>query len=110
MGIVAIGHIYTDTIKRVAKGSDAYACYEEVCNRCCSPRCIGIQWILLAFIFQIIGACVALAQMSDECNGVSWFICMSLITAIDDNDYWEELRDWERDLNVTFDGVWDKNP
>ena len=98
VGIYAIEDIYEDTIVREVQGSDAYACHKEVCT-CCVPRCVGLQWAILAIAFQLCGIWIALVQMSEECDDLSWFKCMSLSVDLDDLDDLTE-RHWD------FDGWW----
>ena len=99
VGIFAIADIHADTVVREVKGSDAYACANEVC-RCCFPRCIGIQWAMLAIFFQIIAIWIALVELSEECINLGWIECFNLSV------------DWNFNLfdkNWDFDGFWDNN-
>jgi Peptidase M50B-like len=95
-GIAAIADIHSDTVVRTVEGSDAYACYIEVCCRCCPPPCIGLQWIVMAIIFQVFGAWCALVQMSNECEDLGWFQCFHITVDWDLTDRW----------NWNFDGFW----
>jgi hypothetical protein len=97
LGIFAIADIHADTVAREVKGSDAYACSEEVCPGC-TPRCVGIQWAILAICFQLFGIWIALVEMSEECEDLGWFECIHLSI------------DWDMevfDKNWDFDGFWD---
>mmetsp|Transcript_40752 Transcript_40752/g.61041 ORF Transcript_40752/g.61041 Transcript_40752/m.61041 type:complete len:132 (-) Transcript_40752:63-458(-) len=69
----AIADIYDDLICRTSNRSDAWACY-EICP-CCLPKCVGLQWCLLALAMQVFGIWMALALMSDECEDESWWRC-----------------------------------
>lgn len=102
VGITAINDIRSDTILRSVQGSDSYACYKEVCP-CCPPRCIGLQWILIAIFFQCLGSCIALVEMCNECQGLGWFECLYGEVDLD--------MDWEI-MNVfrDFDGFWNNGP
>jgi len=102
VGIVAIADIHSDTILRAVEGSDSYACYTEV-YPCCAPRCIGLQWIVLAIFFQICGIFIALVEMSNECSDdVGWFECLHVV-GLDLN--WDGV-----DFFGEFDGFWDNEP
>lgn len=99
IGMFAIADIHEDTVVREVKGSDAHACSTEVWP-CCAPRCVGIQWAILAIVFQLIGIWVAMVEMSEECDDLGWFQCLNLSMDFDDFDLWE--RNWE------FDGWWEQ--
>jgi Peptidase M50B-like len=90
VGIYAIEDIYQDTVKREVRGSDAYACHQEVCPFCL-PRCVGLQWAILAIAFQLCGIWIAIVQMSEECEDLGWFKCMTLGADFDPSNNW----DWE---------------
>lgn len=94
----AVADIYDDTVQRSVQGSDAYACSTEV-FKCCTPQCIGVQWALIAIIFQLFAIWVALVEMSDECEDLGWFECIHLSVDLHDFDLTE--RNWD------FDGFWD---
>jgi hypothetical protein len=96
-GMFAVSDIYDDTIIRTVQGSDAYACSHEVC-RCCAPRAIGVQWIILAVFFQIFGIWIALVEMSNECEALGWFECIHLTINLEDFELGEDRWD--------FDGFW----
>jgi hypothetical protein len=100
-GMYAITDIYDDTVVRSVEGSDAYACAKEVWQ-CCAPRCIGIQWALVAIVFQLFGIWIALVEMSEECEDLGWFECLHLKIDLGDLDLGE--RHWD------FDGFWDQGP
>lgn len=99
IGIFAIADIHEDTVRREVEGSDAHACATEVW-RCCTPRCIGLQWAALAILCQLIGIWIALVEMSEECDNLGWFECLNLSVDADDFDLFE--RNWE------FDGWWEQ--
>jgi len=56
--------ICDDLITRTAEGSDAVACHQLI--PCCIPRCVGVQFWLVAFAFQIIGLYFALVWMVND--------------------------------------------
>lgn len=66
IGFYSVKDIYDDTIRRTADGSDAVACYRIL--PCCLPRCVGVQFWIVAFGFQVLGLYLALVWMiaSDE--------------------------------------------
>ena len=99
IGIFAITDIHEDTVMREVEGSDAHACSNEVCHGC-SPRCVGIQWIIVAVLCQLIGIWIAIVEMSEECEELGWFECLDLSVDFDDFNLWE--RNWE------FDGWWEQ--
>lgn len=102
VGIHAIFDTYTDTVRRTVLRSDAYACYEEC--RCCMPKCVGIQWASLNIFLQIFGVWVAMVQMSDECENMGWWQCITDDSPWDlnTNKFWE----WgEQSVNTAKDWV-----
>jgi len=50
-----------DLITRTAEGSDAVACHELI--PCCLPRCVGLQFWLVAFAIQGLGLYMALVWL-----------------------------------------------
>jgi hypothetical protein len=64
IGFHAVRDIYDDLIVRTAEGSDAVACHELI--PCCFPRCVGVQFWLVAFAFQIVGLYLALVWMISD--------------------------------------------
>jgi hypothetical protein len=100
VGMFSIADIHDDTVIREHKGSDAYACSQEVC-KCCNSRCIGLQWVLLACFFQMIGIWLALVAMSQECQDISWMACMD--PSNDGFNLWD-IFGGERDFD--FEGWW----
>lgn len=102
IGLFSIADTYDDTVMRENKGSDSVACSKEVWP-CCSPKCIGLQWALLAVCFQCIGMWFALVAMSPECEEKTWMTCMD---REEDGiwDVWDLLFGGER--NLDFDGWW----
>ena len=61
IGYYSVRDIYDDLITRTAEGSDAVACSEVL--PCCHPRCIGVQFWIVAFAFQALGLYFALVWM-----------------------------------------------
>lgn len=61
IGIYSVIDIYDDLITRTAEGSDAVACHELI--PCCLPRCVGVQFWLVGFGFQVAGLYMALVWM-----------------------------------------------
>ena len=62
IGWYGIMDIWDDTISRVVEGSDAYACHKMW--PCCMPRCVGIQFAILAIICQTLGVYFALVSLT----------------------------------------------
>ena len=58
IGSFSIYDIYDDLITRTVEGSDAKACHELI--PCCFPRCVGVQWAVVAIVFQGLGLYLAL--------------------------------------------------
>lgn len=58
--------IYDDLITRTVDGSDAKACHELI--PCCLPRCVGVQFAVVALFFQGLGLWFALVIMSGDNN------------------------------------------
>lgn len=119
IGIISIQDIYSGTIRRTVEGSDAYVCYDEILHRtkCCAPKCIGIQWMMIAIVFQLFGIYIALVEMSNECSDISWITCFRYSLFVfnngdnDDNDgegWGEQYQKWRQEHNFfTFDGFFD---
>lgn len=61
LGWYGIRDIWDDTISRTVEGSDADACYKMW--PCCLPRCVGIQFALLALGCQALGLYFALVSL-----------------------------------------------
>ena len=114
VGLYAVADIHDDTIVRTVERSDAYACYKEVWP-CCNPKCVGLQWALLAIIFQLMGIWIAVAEMSDECENLGWFQCLHIGSGgggggeggggsgSQDWNLFETFQDWD------FEGFWEQN-
>ena len=64
VGWYGIMDIYDDTVSRTVEQSDAYACYKMW--PCCLPRLVGVQFALLAIIFQAAGLYLALVWLTDD--------------------------------------------
>ena len=58
IGFFSVRDIYDDLITRTAEGSDAVACSQLI--PCCHPRCVGAQFWIVAFSFQVLGLYLAL--------------------------------------------------
>jgi len=63
IGWYGIMDIWDDTISRTVEGSDAYACFQMW--KCCLPRCVGVQFAILAIICQCAGLYIAMLSMSN---------------------------------------------
>lgn len=64
IGFYSVIDIYDDLVTRTAEGSDAVACHQLI--PCCFPRCVGVQFWITAFIFQVVGLYLALVwQLSN---------------------------------------------
>ena len=61
IGTFAVYDIYDDLITRTVDGSDAKACHEVI--PCCFPKCVGVQFVLVAFFFQGLAIYLALVWM-----------------------------------------------
>ena len=66
IGWYGIVDIWDDTISRTVEGSDAYACFQMW--PCCLPRCVGVQFAVLALICQAAGLYFALVSLSGDNN------------------------------------------
>mmetsp|Transcript_38935 Transcript_38935/g.70148 ORF Transcript_38935/g.70148 Transcript_38935/m.70148 type:complete len:277 (-) Transcript_38935:417-1247(-) len=62
IGSFSIYDIYDDLITRTVEGSDAHACHKLI--PCCMPRCVGVQFALVALAFQGLGLYLALVWMA----------------------------------------------
>lgn len=58
IGSFSVYDIYDDLITRTVEGSDAHACHQLI--PCCLPRCVGLQWAIVAIAFQALGLYLAL--------------------------------------------------
>jgi hypothetical protein len=61
IGWFSVRDIYDDLIVRTAEGSDAVACHKLY--PCCLPRCVGVQFWLVAFVFQGVGLYIAIVWL-----------------------------------------------
>lgn len=61
IGWYGIMDIWDDTISRTVEGSDAHACFKMW--PCCLPRCVGLQFAILAIICQCAGLYFAMVSM-----------------------------------------------
>jgi hypothetical protein len=100
IGIYSIVDIHDDTVIREHQGSDSYACSQEVLP-CCSSQCIGLQWVILACFFQVIGIWIALVAMSQECQDISWMACMD-----PSGDGWDILDIFGGERKLDWEGWW----
>lgn len=64
IGSFSIFDIYDDLITRTVEGSDAHACHKLI--PCCLPKCVGVQFALIAFAWQALGVYLALVWMSSS--------------------------------------------
>lgn len=62
IGSFSVYDIYDDLITRTVEGSDAHACHKLI--PCCLPRCVGVQFAVLALAFQALGVYLALVWMT----------------------------------------------
>lgn len=62
IGSFSVYDIYDDLITRTVEGSDAHACHKLI--PCCFPRCVGVQFAILALFFQGLGVYLALVWMT----------------------------------------------
>mmetsp|Transcript_38841 Transcript_38841/g.87543 ORF Transcript_38841/g.87543 Transcript_38841/m.87543 type:complete len:283 (+) Transcript_38841:71-919(+) len=61
IGSFSIFDIYDDLITRTVEGSDAHACHKLI--PCCLPRCVGVQFMVVALAFQAGALYLALVWM-----------------------------------------------
>jgi len=61
IGYFSVIDIYDDLITRTAEGSDAVAC-SQLC-KCCFPKCVGVQFWVVAVAFNVIGLYLGLVWM-----------------------------------------------
>lgn len=64
IGSFSMYDIYDDLITRTVEGSDAHACHKLI--PCCLPRCVGVQFGLVALAFQALGLYIALVWMGSK--------------------------------------------
>jgi hypothetical protein len=62
IGAFSVYDIYDDLITRTVEGSDAHACFKLI--PCCLPRCVGLQFAVVALMFQAFGLYFALVWMT----------------------------------------------
>eukprot|EP00574_Skeletonema_japonicum_P002711 CAMPEP_0201728816 /NCGR_PEP_ID=MMETSP0593-20130828/17231_1 /ASSEMBLY_ACC=CAM_ASM_000672 /TAXON_ID=267983 /ORGANISM="Skeletonema japonicum, Strain CCMP2506" /LENGTH=333 /DNA_ID=CAMNT_0048221039 /DNA_START=16 /DNA_END=1017 /DNA_ORIENTATION=+ len=62
IGIFSCYDIWDDLITRTVEGSDAHACHKLI--PCCLPRCVGVQFAVVALAFQCLGLYLALVWMT----------------------------------------------
>jgi hypothetical protein len=62
IGIFSVYDIWDDLITRTVEGSDAHACHKLI--PCCLPRCVGVQFAVVALVFQGLGLYLALVWMT----------------------------------------------
>lgn len=63
-GYYAVRDIWDDCVKETKQGSDATACH--ALYSCCKPKCVGVQFLILAIIFQFAGIYLALVWMTQN--------------------------------------------
>ena len=99
IGTYSIHDIWAGLVKRTVIGSDAHACYQEC--PCCLPRCVGLQWGIIALALQLFGVVLALTLMSEKCADKTWGGCISF--AFNLSDWWFDQTD------IDFNSVdWNK--
>ena len=62
IGMFSVYDIWDDLITRTVEGSDAHACHKLI--PCCLPRCVGVQFAVVAIAFQALGLYLALVWMT----------------------------------------------
>jgi len=62
IGSFSVYDIYDDLITRTVEGSDAHACHQLI--PCCLPRCVGVQFVIIALALQAAGLYCALVWMT----------------------------------------------
>lgn len=104
IGTYSIYDIWAGLVKRTVIGSDAHACYQEC--PCCLPRCVGIQWAMIAFLLQLFGVWLALTLMADDCQDKSWGECVSQHGPI---SFAFDVPNWFEHTDFDFNNVdWNK--
>lgn len=95
LGTYAILDIWYHLVVNSIPGSDSYALYEESV-RCCPPRCIGVQWLIFAILFQLMGLFMGLVLMSNECEDIGWFECVfnEKVDMDFEGWHWDGAKDW----------------
>jgi hypothetical protein len=63
-GYYAVRDIWDDCVKENKEGSDSMACH--ALYSCCKPRCVGIQFLIVGFLFQVVGIYLALVWLSQN--------------------------------------------
>jgi len=61
VGWYGIMDIWDDTISRTVEGSDAYACFQMW--PMCLPKCVGVQFAILAICCQCLGLYIAMLSL-----------------------------------------------
>jgi hypothetical protein len=105
LGTYAIFDIFGHLIVRSNPQSDAYALYEES-GRCFPPRCVGVYWLVLAILFQLVGIWLTLILMSDECEDLGWFECVfdsRFELDMNEFEWWPDDWDWPDDWSFNKD-------
>lgn len=64
IGAFSIYDIYDDTMRRTVNGSDSHACFKLI--PCCLPRLVGLQFAIVALIFQAAGVYFALVWITSS--------------------------------------------
>jgi hypothetical protein len=64
IGAFSIYDIYDDLLTRTVEGSDAHACFKLI--PCCLPRCVGLQFAVVALAFQAAGVYFGLLWMTSN--------------------------------------------
>lgn len=64
VGVFSVYDVYDDLIRRSVEGSDAHACHDLI--PCCLPRCVGVQFAIVALLFQGLGLYGALVWMASS--------------------------------------------
>jgi len=62
IGSFSVYDIHDDLITRTVEGSDAHACHQLI--PCCFPRCVGVQFAVIALALQGLGLYFALVWMT----------------------------------------------
>mmetsp|Transcript_31221 Transcript_31221/g.47830 ORF Transcript_31221/g.47830 Transcript_31221/m.47830 type:complete len:273 (+) Transcript_31221:127-945(+) len=104
LSVYALGDIWGHLVTRTIPGSDAYALYEES-GKYCKPKCVGIQWFIIAVFLQLFGIWLALVLMSEECQDRRWTECVLSDRPF---EFFDDLFD-DIDLNLDFDKWFDNH-
>jgi len=59
--VYAVRDIWDDTVSKTTDGSDAVVCHQNFSY--CQPKCVGVQFLVMAVAFQVLGLYLALVWL-----------------------------------------------